>query len=142
MLPDITQRLPSTAATLAGLVRTTRRKPVSSRRKRRTDPSTTPDETALDDQAADADPSRSDSDISDAASTHVAEPDATAPAAERPDEVNAPETPEAPIGFGGAPRGEALPPAPPTPPPMGPSGSSDDGPPTPPAGFSGTRPDA
>jgi hypothetical protein len=151
MLPDISKRLPSTASSLAGLVRETRRKAPSKRQQK----------AAADAAAAPAEDAGADDEVSPtpddgpAADTGVAdvptERDAPTQAAdevsgdvdatdEADPEVDTegddPPAPAAPTGFGGATV------AAPQPSPAPSRDPGDDEPGGPPAGFSGRRPDA
>lgn len=158
MLPDISERLPDTAATLAGLVRQTKRKSPSKKKRKAAaaaaDAETVEDETP-DAETAGVEPAEpveaatspaapAPDDASDAEDTVRPAP-APAPAPAEPDAADRPETgepdsgdgePTAPAGFGGT-AGRA---APPVSPPAAPGGDGDE-PGGPPVGFSGIRPD-
>jgi hypothetical protein len=150
MLPDVTDRLPDTAATLAGLVTTKRKTSKRQQRQRAaaaaaaaaeaeaeaeaeagTDP-TTPDGVP---DASDA-PATDEVVVASASGDETAAPDAdTVDGAADADADAEPGEASAPAGFGGTVGTVAPPVTPPAPP------SGDDDPGAPPVGFSGTRPD-
>ncbi len=132
MLPDIAKRLPSTASSLAGLVRKTKHKAPTKQQRKAAAQASAP--------AAEGAGSDSSPEVDDAASPDAPQPVAPE-AADGPSATEAgggggtPPPPAAPAGFGGSARAEA-----PTPPPAAdpPDGDEPGGPPV---GFSGIRPD-
>ncbi|MCU1371744.1 MAG: hypothetical protein JWO77_2938 [Ilumatobacteraceae bacterium] len=150
MLPDISDRLPDTAASLAGLVRETKRK-TPSKKKRKAAADAAEAEAEAEEAAAQAEaeteadapdaPAEAPSSAPDAGDAAGADAPADAPADDRTEPTEAaepaePAEPVGPTGFGGA-AGRA---APSVTPPTTPAGG-DDEPGGPPVGFSGARPD-
>ncbi|WP_421118736.1 hypothetical protein ACE2AJ_15410 [Aquihabitans daechungensis] len=150
MLPDIAKRLPTTASSLAGLVRATKRKAPSKRQQKAAAGASTAGGEATG-SADDVRPSAGDDAatgeeaVVDPTPTDAGGPSGDAAAGagapgDGPDEgdtgSDAPPAPSGPTGFGGTTRATA----PPTPPPV-PDSSDEDEPGGPPVGFSGLRPD-
>ena len=130
MMPDVTDRLPDTASRLAGLVRSTRRKPA-----KKAKAPATPVDVEADAEVDELDETVAPDDAVEPGPAADAPP-AEAPAADEPaGDASASDAPAAPAGFSGA-RAEPPPPPPTT------SGPGDDEPGPPPVGFSGVRPDA
>jgi hypothetical protein len=141
MVPDIAQRLPGTASSLAGLVRETRRKAPSKRQAKAAAAkadggAVEPDEDVEDaDDGGAIDEAPAEPTVDDARDAEAPDERDAADEGEAADDDAIPEERSAPTGFGGT-SGAGVP----TPPPVV-DGPDDDDPGGPPVGFSGVRPD-